>query len=52
MNDNTELHRNELLNLKQDLAQFAVKEELERVEYRSRERSDELNEQLEACDNR
>jgi len=52
MNDNTELHRNELLNLKQDLAQFAVKEELERVEYRSRERADELNEQLEACDNR
>lgn len=49
LNDQVDIHHTELANLKQEIGVLAAKEEMDIVEFRSKERSRDLHEQLEAC---
>ena len=49
LNDQVDMHHGELAKLKQEIGVLAVKEEMDIVDFRSKERSRDLHEQLEAC---
>ena len=52
LNDQVDYHHGELASLKQEIGVLASKEEMQIVDFRSKERSRDLHEILEACQNK